>query len=790
MKYFLRSILVCLGVLVLSCEQGIDSITPVPPAADETAPQITVSSPTQGAVLQPFEEVSSLEIKLQVTDDIEVKEVKVLMDGSQIAHLNSFPDYRIVLEELIFNGLVNGEHTLTVIATDVEGKTTTHEVTFEKSAPYSAMFEGEVFYMPFNGDYMDFISFQKAGEVGSPGFTGTGFLGANAYKGSPDSYLTFPMDDLKSTEFSVSFWYQVNASPDRAGILVIGDDAADRNQGFRLFREGNGTEQRIKLNVGTGAGESWNDGGFIDATTGEWVHIAVSVSQTESIIYLNGAETLRGTLASPIDWTGCEEIVIGSGGPTFGYWDHGHDASGLDELRLFDRALTQSDVQIMINAADPYVPTFAGESLYLPFDGDYIDLVGSKAGNPVGSPGFTDDSQVGGQAYIGATDAYLNYSAEGLMTPEFSGSFWYKVDSSPDRAGIIVIGDDATDRNQGFRLFREGSATEQRIKLNVGTGGGESWNDGGVIDVAAGEWVHIAFTIASDKSVIYFNGAEVLSSAMTAPIDWTGCSTFTIGSGGPTFDYWDHRSDNSIIDDLRFFNKALTPEEVAEVAGGEVTPKNFGSTFYMPFDGSNTEVNNNVEATVVGTPGFAGEGAVGTDAYAGAADSYLTFPIDGLFGNQFSAAFWYQVNTDPDRGGILTVSPPMNGTDNDLSAGFRLLREGSAAEPLIKLHVGTDGGDVWNNGATIDVATGEWLHIAFTVSDTETRIYFNGEAVANLGDMTGKTVSWANCSILSIGSGAPNFIGWNHFSDLSYLDDLYLFDRVLTQEEIQAIMNK
>src|SRR5690606_17102109 len=148
-----------------------------------------------------------------------------------------------------------------------------------------------------------------------------------------------------------------------------------------------------------------------------------------------------------------------------------------------------------------------------------------------------DDSQVGEQAYLGATGAYVNYPAAGLMTPEFSGSFWYKVDATAARAGIITIGDDAVDRNQGFRLFREGNATEQRIKLNVGTGGGDSWNDGGVIDVTAGEWVHIAFTIASDRTVIYFNGTEVLSSALPAPIDWTGCSTFTIGSGGPTFDY-------------------------------------------------------------------------------------------------------------------------------------------------------------------------------------------------------------------------------------------------------------
>lgn len=789
MKYIVKSIMMLLALLVVSCNEGIDPITAVDAGVDETAPQINITYPTEGVELMPFEEETSIDIAFEVTDDIEVVNVTVSMDGSQIATFNAFKDYRIVLEEVTYDGLGNGEHKVAVSATDAEGKTTTQEVNFAKLAPYSAQFDGEVLYMPFNADYMDFISFQEADEVGNPGFAGDAFLGADAFQGAADSYLTFPMDNLKSDEFSAAFWYKVNPTPDRAGILVVGDNADDRNQGFRLFREGDANEQRIKVNVGTGGAESWNDGGVIDVTAGEWVHVAVSISQTQSTIYFNGVEMLTADLSAPIDWTGCEELHIGAGGPTFDYWGHGYDASQMDELRIFDKALTQSDVQIMMNAANPYIPQYDGESLYMPFDGDYIDLIGSKAASTVGSPSFTDESQVGEQAYLGATDSYINYPAEGLMSSEFSGSFWYKVDATPDRAGIITIGDDAADRFQGFRLFREGNADEQRIKLNVGTGSGESWNDGDVIDVNAGEWVHIAFTISNSENIIYLNGTEVLSSAMSAPIDWTGCDTFTIGAGGPTFDYWGHASDNSIIDDLRFYSKALSPEEVAEVYGGEVVPINYGSTLYMPFDGTNIDDNSGEEGTVVGSPGFAGESAVGSDAFAGATDSYLTFPIDGLFNNQFSGVFWYKVNSDPDRAGILTVSPPMNGTDNDLSAGFRLIREGSADEQRIKLHLGTDAGDVWNDGDVIDATLDEWVHVAFTVTETETLIYLNGEPVVNTGDMDGKTISWENCSILSIGSGAPNFIGWNHLSDLSYIDDLYLFDRTLTHEEIQEIMN-
>tara|TARA_R110002050_G_scaffold300830_1_gene473846 strand:+ start:14570 stop:16906 length:2337 start_codon:yes stop_codon:yes gene_type:complete len=775
-------------LLFVSCD-GIDSITEVAPGVDASAPVVEIISPSEGTAIKVFEDITSFDVKLKVTDDIEVASVSVLLDGSEIKNYSSFKDYRIALEEFTYDNLVDGDHVLTVSATDIEGKITSAEVNFSKQPPYSPLFDGEVLYMPFDGDYRDLIGFNIAEEVGAPSYAGSGYASTNAYKGVADSYLTFPSEGLLSNEFSAAFWYKVNGSPDRAGILVVGDNADDRQQGFRLFREGSGTEQRIKLNVGIGIDESWNDGGVIDVTAGEWVHVAFTISQTESKIYFNGIEMNTATLSAPIDWTGVGPLTIGAGGETFSYWNHLSDSSDLDELRIFNKALTQADIQIMINSFNPYIPLY-GESFYMTFDDTYINLVGGTAATAVGMPEYNADAYEGSGAYLGATDSYLTHPTGDLLTNQFSATFWYKVDGTPDRSGILVVGNDVPEnRNQGFRLFREGNATEQRIKLNVGVGTGESWNDGGVIDVTAGEWVHVAMTISDSESKIYFNGVEVNSAELADPVDWTDCGQFTIGAGGDTFSYWGHLSDNSSIDELRFYPKALTSDEVIAVVGGDYEAPNFGSTLYMPFDGVTTEQNSNSEPTVVGTPDFAGESVVGSDAYLGATDSYLSFPIDNLFTNQFSGAFWYKVDGTPDRSGILTVAPPMDGTDNDLSSGFRLFREGSATEQRIKLHLGTDDGDVWNDGDVIDVTAGEWVHIAFTVSDTATQIYFNGVAVANNGDMTNKTISWEGCTNVSIGSGAPGFIGWGHVSDLSKIDELYLFDKVLTTEEIQIIMN-
>ncbi|MAM18663.1 MAG: hypothetical protein CME35_06815 [Gramella sp.] len=547
--------------LFASCEyDGIDPITEVDPGADAGAPVVTIISPAEGNTIKVLEEVSSVTIKFKVEDDIEVASVQVMVDGNEVASMNDFLDYRIVNDEVVFDNVTNGDHTVTVTATDLEGNTTSKTVNFSKEPPYTPKFENEFVYMPFDGDFVDLISLKSSEVVGSPGFTNDAFFGSSAYSGTADSYLNFPFDGSIGEEFTAAFWYKVSGNPDRAGILVAGADE-NRTQGFRLFREGSADEQRIKLNVGTGTGESWNDGGVLDVNADEWVHVAFTVTATGTTIYLNGQAVNTGSMAAPIDWSGVSELTIGSGGETFSYWGHTYDNSGIDELRLFSEALSQEQIQGLINASS--------ETLHVGFNGQYADDVANRELTTVGSPGFAGEAKEGSDAYAGAADAYLTAPAAGLTSANFSATFWYKVSGSPDRAGILVMGPEDTEnpdsqnlRTSGFRLFREGSATEQRIKLNVGTGTGESWNDGGVIDVTAGEWVHVAFTISDTQSVIYLNGEAMNTGTLAAPIDWTGVDILSIMSGAPRFTGWGHLSDTSIMDDLTFYNKVLTAEEI------------------------------------------------------------------------------------------------------------------------------------------------------------------------------------------------------------------------------------
>ncbi len=346
---------------VACTDSYIDELQSVAPGPDEEAPAVTVSYPQQGTLIRVTEDVTPIDIQFTVTDDIEIRDIVVELNGAEIATFNEFIDYRKAIQEYTYENLANGEHTLAIIATDVSGKSTTHTVQFEKIEPYRPVHEGEIFYMPFDGDNVELVTITNANRVGNPGFAANGKMGS-AYAGATDSYLTLPATGLANPEFSAVMWYKLNAAPARAGILVMSppDEANpaspnNRTSGFRFFREGSATNQTFKLNVGTGSGESWFDGGAAasvnPATATDWIHLAFTISGDRAAVYINGEIASENTFPG-VDWTGTDLLSIGSGAPRFTGWDHLSDLSQIDELRIFDKELLQAEIQGMMNATE------------------------------------------------------------------------------------------------------------------------------------------------------------------------------------------------------------------------------------------------------------------------------------------------------------------------------------------------------------------------------------------------------------------------------------------------------
>jgi hypothetical protein len=578
---YISAVLFALAVVV-ACNEGIDPISRVEPGPDETAPAVNITFPAEGQEIKVPGELATIDVQFVVTDDIEIQTIQVLLDGSEIASFNEFLDYRRFLGNFPYEGLTTGEHTLTVTATDLESKTTSTSVSFSKVPPYIARFDGEIFYMPFdqNVGFTELMTFKSATAVGSPSIAADGVQGG-AYAGATDSYLTFPTTGLTGIEFSAFFWMKVNAVPNRADILVIGppDEANPsaqnlRTSGFRFFREDAAGKQRFKLNVGDGAGEYWFDGGAaadVDPAADEWVSLAFTISATQSVVYINGQVVSQGDFPG-VSWAGCDILSIMSGAPRFTGWDHKSDLSYMDELRLFDKALSQEEVQMIAGATQPYDPLY-DEVFYMPFEGSNTDLVSGTDATSVGSPGFAGEGATGDNAYAGAADSYLTVPTDGLLNEEFSATFYLKINAVPDRAGILVMSPEDVEhpdaqniRTSGFRFFRENAGGKQRFKLNVGDGSADSWFDGGAaadVDPAIDEWVHFAFTISGSECVVYIDG-EVVSQGAFGGVDWAGCDLLSIMSGDQRFTEWGHHSDQSYMDELRIYSKALTQAEVQD----------------------------------------------------------------------------------------------------------------------------------------------------------------------------------------------------------------------------------
>jgi hypothetical protein len=350
----IKYLFVCslMTVFAVSCDKGLDPINPVDPGTDQAPPTIDVTNPVDGKVVRSPDSLATIVIQLVAEDDIELKSVVVQMDGTEIANITSFIDYRRVNLSLDYNNMIDGDHILVATATDMTDKSVSQTISFKKiTAPPYTPLDGEVLYFPFDGSYLDLISGNEATAVGSPGFA-TGKLG-DAYAGATDSYLTYPTEGILGDEFSVAFWYNLNPEPGRGGIISISRpfevyNDSTRFKGFRFLRENAGANQNIGINFGVGEAEVWMNP-FTTVEPGDvWMHFAISISTTTAVIYMNGEVVMENlALAAPIDWTGCSSLSIASGAPNFTYWDHFYDLSLYDEMHFFNRAITAEEVQTL-----------------------------------------------------------------------------------------------------------------------------------------------------------------------------------------------------------------------------------------------------------------------------------------------------------------------------------------------------------------------------------------------------------------------------------------------------------
>jgi hypothetical protein len=223
-----------------------------------------------------------------------------------------------------------------------------------------------VAYWKFNNDVTD--KKMHVGTAHNVTYTSDRFGKANsAYKGDSTTYVeVIPGSDLKVGSITMSMW--LRAQPLAGGtsfILAYIDPSIDWNAGYGIWQEGGltrGDTLRYKgfLMHQNSTVFTWLDTQYGSTSktlfpSSKWVHLVYTYDGNTSIrgLYLNGVQVLNDTiknnnaLMGPITVpASATNFFIGKNPNTAQSW-LGNYLGDLDDLRIYNAALTKSQVQAL-----------------------------------------------------------------------------------------------------------------------------------------------------------------------------------------------------------------------------------------------------------------------------------------------------------------------------------------------------------------------------------------------------------------------------------------------------------
>lgn len=218
-------------------------------------------------------------------------------------------------------------------------------------------------YWAFEGGYIDSVS-KTAGTPKGTGF-GTGFKG-QALQGALNSYvLAAPSNAIKSLQsFTIAEW--VKTPPPSTGIIDF--FTLSNKQTFwgnieMFFENGSdNTNGKLRIHISQNGADNTYSVDGISGLFNSWVNIAVTYDASGSTlsVFRNGTKVSSGKIGSisgPLVFTNVGNLIFGApqfqttpsetSGATSQSWAS-FMTGQIDEIRVYNKALTESDLQAMI----------------------------------------------------------------------------------------------------------------------------------------------------------------------------------------------------------------------------------------------------------------------------------------------------------------------------------------------------------------------------------------------------------------------------------------------------------
>jgi hypothetical protein len=396
----------------------------------------------------------------------------------------------------------------------------------------------------------------------------TGKFGSAVNFDGTDDYLTSGVTGLPTAAKPRSFGGWIKMTSDTAATKVP-------------FAYGNCVTNGDAFGISIDSSEDlsfWGCGtaNFSTSTTvtvGDWHHVMSTYDGSNVKVFLDGRQ-VGSTTAKSLN-TGTVGLFAGSDGSLDA---SDYDFAGLvDDLQVFDYALTEREVQALIAGNSPNESTKAGPVLHLAFDdGSGTTAQDSTSYNNDGTltnmaapatstSGWSNSGKFGKALAFDGSNDYVSIpnsaSVQNMDTKTISA--WIKISGVGDANAPRII--DKHQNGTGWHLQYK-SDVNQRIEFyqNFSSNDGQ-W--GTPVNTAVnGQWLHIVVvydrTSVTNVPKMYINGILQQITLVQTPVGTASSdSSNVITIGDKTAG---DRSFNGLIDEVKVYNYALSENEIKQ----------------------------------------------------------------------------------------------------------------------------------------------------------------------------------------------------------------------------------
>ena len=383
------------------------------------------------------------------------------------------------------------------------------------------------------------------------------------------------LDVTDGRDFTLTGWFNRDTFTTDDTVVAKRNGIANTDDGYILYID-DATDQLILEVSEAGGTDEYQVASTSTFTATGWNHFAAvwddgNATQTE--IYINGKAdngTDTGTIANLGNLSNAVAFDIGAES------DNGNPFDGkIDDVRIYGSALPANEISRLYQTTVPGNPADTGLVGHWTFDGNDVNWSDtgleikdvSGKGNHGAVSGLTRTSVTPGKLGQGLS---FNGTSNGINTTFVPGaqtmtiSFWMNVNNTNNTYYPVSISQESQAKNWYLRVLDANSSPAPIEIWYVPSDGNDLYVTTVTAPIIAGNWYYVVVVteITSGNNgtfILYIN-------ASTVPLD---DSTFTdwVPTGNPVFTIGVDRLGyfKGMIDDVRFYNRALSSTEVTNL---------------------------------------------------------------------------------------------------------------------------------------------------------------------------------------------------------------------------------